>query len=321
MTPTPTRATRALVIGESLIDVLVTEGPDGESVREMPGGSPMNTAIGLARQGVDVAFVTELGADQRADTIEQRLVAEGVDVYTAPRAGRTSTAEARIAANGAADYSFDLSWNLGEVPLPRGDADVVHFGSLGAALQPGSDTVDALVERYAAAATVTFDPNIRARVDRDPDAARQRVDRHAARSDIVKASDEDIAWLNPDEPLDAVIDRWLAGGTAIVVVTQAEAGIVIATADHRVRLSGRPVPVADTIGGGDAVTAGLIAALGTLGLLGAGHRDELRALDEATLHRVGAWAQRTAEITVTRAGAEPPTSLEMLERSAPGAPA
>lgn len=321
MTGTSRRATRALVIGESLIDVIVTEGAEGETVREMPGGSPMNTAIGLARQGVDVAFITELGADQRADTIEQRLVAEGVDVYTAPRAGRTSTAEARIATNGAADYSFDLSWNLGEVPLPRGDADVVHFGSLGAALQPGSETVDALVERYASTATVTFDPNIRARVDRDPDAARLRVDRHAARSDIVKASDEDIAWLNADEPIDAVIDRWIEGGTAIVVVTLAEAGMVIATAQHRARLSGRPVPIADTVGGGDAVTAGLIAALGTLGMLGAEHRDALRALDEATLRRIGAWAQRTAEITVMRPGAEPPTSLEMLERRAPDAPA
>ena len=313
MTGIGRRATRAVVIGESLIDVVITESADGDVVREMPGGSPMNTAIGLARQGVDVAFITELGADQRAEVIEHRLVAEGVDVYTAPRAGRTSTAEARIAANGAADYFFDLSWNLGEVPLPLGTADVVHFGSLGTALEPGAATVDALVERFALEATVTFDPNIRASVDRDPDAGRARVDRHAYLSDIVKASDEDISYLNPEETIDAVIDRWLAGGTAIVVVTHAEAGLVIATANHRVRLSGRVTAVADTIGGGDAVTAGLIAALGALDLLGATRREQLRTLDEATLRRIGAWAHRTAEVTVTRAGAEPPTSVEMLE--------
>ena len=313
MTGTARHPTRALVIGESLTDVLITESADGEAVREMPGGSPMNTAIGLARQGVDVAFITELGADRRADVIEHRLVAEGVDVYTAPRAGRTSTAQARIAPNGAADYSFDLSWNLGAGPLPLGAADVVHFGSLGAALEPGADTVDALVAQFAQEATVTFDPNIRPRVDRDADVARARVDRHAARSDIVKASDEDIAWLNPQATIDAIIDRWLTGGTAIVVVTHAEAGLVIATENHRIHLRGHELAVVDTVGGGDAVTAGLIASLGVLDLLGAHRREQLRSLDEATLRRVGEWALRTAEVTVTRSGAEPPTSLEMLE--------
>ena len=39
--------TRALVIGESLIDVV----NDGAQMSEHPGGSPMNVAVGLARLG------------------------------------------------------------------------------------------------------------------------------------------------------------------------------------------------------------------------------------------------------------------------------
>ena len=70
MSTPATRALRALVIGESLIDVII----DGEQKNERPGGSPMNVAIGLARQGVDVAFVTDLARDHLADQIELRLV-------------------------------------------------------------------------------------------------------------------------------------------------------------------------------------------------------------------------------------------------------
>ena len=68
MTEERRRATRALVLGESLIDIIL----DGETRTEVPGGSPMNLSIGLARQGIDVAFITSLGADRHARAETQR---------------------------------------------------------------------------------------------------------------------------------------------------------------------------------------------------------------------------------------------------------
>ena len=325
MTDERRRASRALVLGESLIDIIV----DGHTRTEVPGGSPMNLSIGLARQGIDVAFITSLGADRYAEIIEQRLVHEGVDVYTPRRAGRTCTATATLDDRETPSYDFDLTWMLDGTDTPAGEPDVVHFGSLGSALQPGADQVDELVAQYRGDALVTYDPNIRSRIDPDRDAARVRVDRHAALSDIVKASDEDLAYVHPElvaDPteladdvreamIDAAIRRWLAAGSSLVVITRAEHGIDLATRQHRVHLPGRHPTVVDTIGGGDAFMAGLIAGLDVVGLFRAAGRDTLSTLAPHTLRRAGSWAQRTAEITVGRVGADPPTSVELLPRS------
>lgn len=325
MTKDIRRATRALVLGESLIDIIL----DGETRTEVPGGSPMNLSIGLARQGIDVAFITSLGADRHADTIERRLVHEGVDVYTPRRAGRTCTATAILDNRGTPSYDFDLTWMLDHTDTPAGVPDVVHFGSLGSALQPGADQVDELVAQYRGDALVTYDPNIRPRIEPDRDAARARVDRHAALSDIVKASDEDLAYLHPElvaDPADiahdvreamieSTIARWLAAGTSLVVITRAQHGIDMATAQSRLHIPGHHPAVVDTIGGGDAFMAGLIAGLDVVGLFRATGRDTLSTLAPHTLRRAGSWAQRTAEITVGRVGADPPTSVELLPRS------
>ncbi|MBR22327.1 MAG: carbohydrate kinase [Leifsonia sp.] len=325
MTEERRTATRALVLGESLIDIIL----DGETRTEVPGGSPMNLSIGLARQGIDVAFITSLGADRHADTIERRLVHEGVDVYTPRRAGRTCTATAMLDDRGTPSYDFDLTWMLDNTDTPAGVPDVVHFGSLGSALQPGADQVDELVAQYRGDALVTYDPNIRPRIDPDRDAARTRVDRHAALSDIVKASDEDLAYLHPElvaDPADiaddvreamieSTIARWLAAGTSLVVITRAEHGIDMATAQCKLHIPGHHPRVVDRIGGGDAFMAGLIAGLDVVGLFGATGRATLSTLAPHTLRRAGSWAQRTAEITVGRVGADPPTSVELLPRS------
>lgn len=306
-------ASRALVVGESLIDIIV----DGDSRTEVPGGSPMNLSIGLARQGIDVALVTSLGLDRYADLIEERLVREGVDVYTPRRAGRTCTAVATLDAEGTPSYDFDLTWSLDHTDLPVGEPDLVHFGSLGSVLQPGADQVDEIVARYRATALVSYDPNIRPRLEPDPHAARDRVDRHAALSDIVKASDEDIAYLYPEARnsarlLEQTADRWLDAGSSLVVITRAEHGMDLATPHHRLHIPSSRPRVVDTIGGGDAAMAGLIAGIDALGLLAAPRQGDLAAISATTLRVIGEWAQRTAEFTIGQVGAEPPTSLDLL---------
>lgn len=310
-----TRATTALVIGESLVDII--HPADGGAPTELPGGSPMNASIGLARQGVDVQFVTELGADTRGDRIEARLAHEGVDILAPLRLGRTSVAHAQLRPDGAADYRFDLDWCL-EAGMPaHSPVDVVHYGSLAAATPPGAAVVDAFVRDARRASTISYDPNIRAAHDLDADAARVRVERQARASDIVKASDEDLTHLyGAEADLDAIAADWIAAGVALVVITRAGDGMLLRTATERVDLPGQHVDIVDTIGAGDAVTAGLLAGLGILGLLGADRREHLRAIDARSLHAVGDWAQRTALLTLTRAGAEPPTSAETRDAHA-----
>lgn len=51
-----------------------------------------------------------------------------------------------------------------------------------------------------------------------------RVERCVALSDVVKASDEDAAWLYPGRPIEQVAAHWLALGPAVVVVTRGADG-------------------------------------------------------------------------------------------------
>ncbi|HEY6710186.1 MAG TPA: PfkB family carbohydrate kinase, partial [Actinomycetota bacterium] len=74
---------------------------------------------------------------------------------------------------------------------------------------------------------------------------------------------------------------------------------------------GRAVEVVDTVGAGDTCMAALLAGLHRRGLLGAGRRAALQAVDAATLSELADEAVLAAAITCTRPGADPPTAAEL----------
>lgn len=203
----------ALVIGEALIDVLVE--PGGRR-REVPGGSPANVALGLGRLGHPVRFATRIGRDRYGDLLLRHLRESGVELTPGSvDGGPTSTATALLDSRGAATYDFDITW----APTPEAVGAVltgapahVHTGSIATALTPGADTVLAAVETARAAATVSYDPNLRPALLGPPERERDRVERLVAASDVVKASDEDLAWLYPGRDAAEVASRWAEGG-------------------------------------------------------------------------------------------------------------
>ncbi|PPK98876.1 fructokinase [Kineococcus xinjiangensis] len=301
-------ALRAVVVGEALVDVV--HHSDG-SVSEHPGGSPLNVAYGLARLGADVVLVTRLGDDEHGAAVRAHLGSAGVRLPDgAVDDGSTSLAHAHLDAEGRATYEFDLEWALPPVELP-GDADVLHTGSIATALQPGAGAVRALLESARGRVPVTFDPNVRAAFLPEPAQAREQVEQVVALSDVVKASDEDLAWLAPGEDVVDVARSWAALGPALVVVTRGGEGAVGVTAAGALHEEPAPrIDVVDTVGAGDAFMSGLLDALALEGVLGAG-AGRLRDLDGDALRRVVARAIRSASSTCTRAGANPPTREQL----------
>ncbi|MDF2824007.1 MAG: sugar kinase, ribokinase, partial [Mycobacterium sp.] len=196
---------RALVIGEALIDVVER---DGEVTGEHVGGSPLNVAVGLARLERGVDFLTHIGDDERGRRIAQYVTSSGAALVAGSvSADHTPVARARLDAGGAATYTFDLSWQLSGTP-EVGPPLVVHTGSIATVLEPGCRAVAALLDTYRVSATVTFDPNVRTSLIDDADLARERIERLVAKSDVVKASDEDLRWLEPDLDPEEVARRW-----------------------------------------------------------------------------------------------------------------
>lgn len=306
-------AARALVVGEALVDVVLRPGAEPA---EHPGGSPANVAIGLGRLGRRVDLLTWLGDDAHGDLVREHLAGSRVHVLTGDGGpDRTPVARAHLDADGAATYEFDLTWDLPTGWDAGEDAPVVvHTGSIATVIAPGGEAVARLLEEHRATSTLTYDPNLRPALMGSPEQTLPVVERLVALADVVKVSDEDLAWLHPGVAPVEVAQDWLGRGPSLVVVTLGGDGALALTAGgDEVMVTAPPVEVADTVGAGDSFMAALVDGLWGADLLGAGARDRLRAIDRPTVERVLVRCAAVAAITVSRAGANPPTRADLGE--------
>ncbi|GLI30644.1 MULTISPECIES: carbohydrate kinase family protein [Brachybacterium] len=299
---------RILIAGEALTDIVVDA--DGAR-REHPGGSPLNVAVALSRLGHDAHLLTAIGDDARGDAIRAHLDESGVQLTPASvRPGRTSTAEAVLDAHGAATYTFDLTWDPDTADLPE-TPDAVHTSSIAAVLEPGATTLSALLRSARGSSTISYDPNARPTLMGAPEDVRARIEENIALSDVVKASDEDVAWLYGTEDVEDVAASWRDLGPSLTVLTRGGDGAVAFSASGRVQVAPVQVEVVDTVGAGDTFSAGILDALAAKGLLGADRREMLAAIPSDDLATVLRRAAALSAITVSRAGANPPWSHEL----------
>ena len=302
------------VIGEALIDL--TEAGDDDPRLARPGGSPYNVAIGLARLGRHTCFVGRLSSDPLGSVLRNHALRSQVDLGLAVAADEPSTvALVELAQDGSAQYQFgvdgtaDFRWTDAELAVIPADTAALHFGSLASWLAPG----DAVIARRVAqlrdgGTTISYDPNIRPRLQPDAHAARAQVEQTLPLAHLVKTSHEDLAYLYPGETPEAVAARWLGVGPSMIVITRGGAGSTAHTASRSVTQPPLPVTVADTVGAGDAFMSGLLdAALSHDALTPAA----LGAADEALLHRLLDAAAVVAAITCARPGANPPRRAEL----------
>jgi fructokinase len=300
-----------VVVGESLVDLLVR--PDGR-VDATPGGGPFNVARALGRLEVPVAFVGRLSADRFGRILRERLEGDGVDLrWTVSTDDPTLLAIAELDDAGAATYRFHtaLTAASGLVPgdLPDGlppEMSVLHVGTLGLVLEPIGTTIEALVAGAGPDVLVVADLNVRPAAIHDPASTRARFERLFARVDLVKASTDDLRWLEP--ALDAVdaARAIVRSGPAAVLVTDGERPVRVVTADGVEWVPVPAVAVVDTVGAGDAFGAGVLAAWHDAGR-GRAELADVDALVQATRFGVAVGA-----LTTTRAGAEPPSRAEVL---------
>jgi fructokinase len=290
-----------LVLGESLVDVVrATDGTTTEHV----GGSAANVAVALARLGRDVRFATSFADDPRGRMVAAHLQAAQVRLANGPHSvARTSTAVATLGDDGSASYEFDLEWVL-DPPTVETTPAAIHVCSLGAVLSPGAEVVRDVVTQFRGETLISYDINARPVITGTGQELVERVERVVASSDLVKASDEDLAALYPSLGLADAVHGLLERGPSAVVVTRGGDGAVWFSSAATVEVSSVPVQVADTIGAGDTFSAALVD-----GLIG---RGDLTALDESAVREVLARAGRAAAVTVSRPGADPPYAHELV---------
>ena len=131
------------------------------------------------------------------------------------------------------------------------------------------------------------------------------MDRLLPRTDILKVSGDDLAFLRPDMTPEGAVADLLDAGPGVVLWTDGAGPVRVVTARGQTTVVPPRIDVVDTVGAGDAFGGGFLAAW-----IGSGRgRTEIEsddALFVATKH-----ATRVAAYTCTRAGAEPPTAAEL----------
>ncbi len=308
-----------LVCGEALTD-FVPVVADGElAYAPRTGGSPYNVALGLGRLGVPVGFFGRVSRDPFGHALRDGLVSEGVDCSLL-RQGDEPTALAIVHLPAGEEPVFvfygdgaaDCTLTPDDLPTLEdlGRAiTTLHFGSISLVREPGATVYEQMMRREAGRRVISLDPNVRPGLIRDQAAYRRRFEGWVELADIVKVSQADLAWLYGDRASVDAACALMAAGPSLVVVTRGASGAIGITATGTVDVPGTPVHVRDTVGAGDAFTAGL---LGSLALRGVLDRTALRSLDEEDLEPCLVQANRAAAITCTRSGAQPPTRAEVL---------
>jgi fructokinase len=302
-----------VVCGEILIDLV----PDATGAyRARPGGAPANVAVGLGRLGRDVGLLGRLAGDTFGALLREHVLSSGVRLDLMIRSTEPTTlAVVHLDPAGVPAFDFyidgcaDGGWRAEELPgtLPPGGA--LHLsGSLALAVPTMGDVLERLLARERPDRLVSFDPNIRPSLVRDEGAVRARLGRWLGLADIVKASEADLAWIAPGQPIETIARSWREQGPVLVVVTRGEKGVHAAGPAGPIDLAGEPVEVVDTVGAGDAFMSGLLAALDRTGRLA---RPELAALSAAELTDALAFAQRVAAFTCGRVGADPPWNHDL----------
>ena len=299
------------VLGEAIVDLV---GQGDRTYVAHPGGSPLNVAVGLGRLGQPVSLAARLSGDAFGGLFRAHLAAAGVDPRHLVAAAEPSTlAVATLDAAGVASYDFwtqgtaDWQWTAAELAgVVADDTVALHTGSVALELEPGASRILDLLRdvRHAGWVTISYDPNVRMATRGPVAEGRAAVERVVALAHVVKVSSEDLEWLYPGEDPVAAARRW--SEPALVVVTLGGDGAVALAGGREVRRPAPPVTVVDTVGAGDAFSAGLLAALADRDALGPGTDpagvDLPAVLDQACL---------TAALTCARPGADPPTLAEL----------
>jgi len=294
------------VAGEVLIDLI----PEGADRKPIVGGGPANTAKALAKLGVDTQFIDGISYNQYGQMAKDELVSAGVKLdYVKYSDKPTCLAIVSLSESGSATYEFEIKntatfdFTHNWLPNPQTDRpSLLHIGTLATVIEPGASALFEWAQSVAKVAPIVFDPNIRPAVISDREQYLAQVERWVEISSAVKVSEDDLKWLYPSLNVEQAVNNWLTKGPSLIVVTYGDKGLTGYRKGEVVSVEAVQVKVADTVGAGDTVGAILVEAI---------VKDGLDSLAGSRLETMLKRAAKAAAITVSRVGANPPTSQEL----------
>ena len=300
-----TKVPRIVAAGEVLWDLL----PGGARL----GGALANFAVFCARLGNRSVLVSSLGNDDYGNTARRMLVQPNLDLtqLQTTETHPTGTVQVTFSAGNQPSYLIfpGVAWDF--IQLTPGLAATVHaadaicFGTLPQRYEVSRSTIRGLVEAAPAECVRVCDINIRM-----PDCSPEVLRWSVAHADIIKVSEEELplafSFLGglgvPAERLTAETGaRSLLENfpdCALVATTLGAAGSMVTTREGTFRHPGFPVKLVDTVGAGDAFTAGLLHAY-------------LRGASPPLMAQIG---NLCGSYVASQQGATPALSTELIAR-------
>jgi fructokinase len=290
-----------IACGELLIDFVSTQAgvslAQAPAFKKAPGGAPANVAVGVARLGYHTGFIGQVGQDEFGHFLADTLRSHGVDTtgLRFSEEARTALAFVSLLADGEREFMFyrhpsaDMLWRPEDVDQAYvAHTRIFHYGSITLIGEPSrSATLTALHTAKDTGAVISYDPNLRLSLWSSADSARTGILTGWPHADIIKVSEEELAFLSGQNTLEQAARSLWHDRLRLLVVTQGKDGCVYFTRDSSGHIPGFTVHPVDTTGAGDGFVAGMLA-----GLLEANLTWEREVIEKALLqgNAVGALA-------------------------------
>ena len=208
-----------VALGELLVDF--TENgmsPQGNPLLEAnPGGAPCNVLSMLQRLGRQTAFIGKVGADSFGEMLRDVVTKQGVDTSNLIMDNEVPTTLAFVHTAPDGDRSFSFYRNPGaDMMLREEDIDksllentkIFHFGTLSmTAPEVEQATKTAVQTAKEAGALISFDPNLRPPLWKSLDVAKEKIAYGIGVCDILKISDDEIAFFTGMPDIDAGVAK------------------------------------------------------------------------------------------------------------------
>ena len=253
-----------VALGELLIDFapVSTNAAGYPTLAAQPGGAPGNFLTALQIYGCTTALIGKVGADRFGDLLKATLAEKGIETrgIVSDPAVFTTLAFVTLDATGNREFSFarkpgaDTCLRAGEVDLALIDeAKVFHFGTLSLTDEPArAATQKAVAYAKEKGRLISFDPNLRKPLWPSETAAKEQIEWGLHQADIVKISDEEIAFLwglSPEEGAQKLLKEY---GVQLVYATLGPRGCRFANRQGSGEVaSPAGIHVVDTTGAGD----------------------------------------------------------------------
>lgn len=278
MTTSTPHALDAVTIGEAMALFIARETGDlaaAESFIKRIAGAELNVAIGLARLGLKVGWVSRVGDDSFGRFTLQQLAKEGVDhrqvtVDNRYRTGFQLKAKVEDGSDPQVEYfrkgSAASHLSVDDFnPDYFGSARHLHLSGVSAAISATSLELSkhAAREMRALGKTISFDPNLRPVLWPSEQEMVKQLNQLAEYADWVLPGEKEGKILTGYSQPEAMADFWLDKGVKAVIIKTGSDGAWYKTADgEKGQVAAiRVENVVDTVGAGDGFAVGVISAL------------------------------------------------------------